>query len=229
MKICWVSPQDISPKWSLSGSKIAKFPRQQQYNLRETAIIAEESRWFFFSALRTYYSPLALDTSEIRSIRSSLTTKPKSQCRGLCSRRRRLDLKDWFKRGFEETQSRRGTQTSKNWSIKLIKKHQRRWKTMKDGKDLHSQCLNQIRRPSPQQKTRLLAPLEKRLLPMKMVHRATPKFVQIGPNNLYIYTQLYTDMIIYVYIIICVYIYMYIYIWYQTNHLFGWIALPDFH
>ena len=227
MKICWVSPQDISPKWSLSGSKIAKFPRQQQYNLRETAIIAEESRWFFFSALRTYYSPLALDTSEIRSIRSSLTTKPKSQCRGLCSRRRRLDLKDWFKRGFEETQSRRGTQTPKNWSIKLIKKHQRQWKTMKDGKDLHSQCLNQIRRPSPQQKTRLLAPLKKRLLPMKMVHRATPKFVQIGPNNLYIYTIIYRYDHICIYNYMCIYIC--IYIWYQTNHLFGWIALPDFH
>ena len=62
---------------------------------------------------------------------------------------------------------------------------------MDHGKDSHSQCLNQIRRPSPQQKTRLLAPLKKRLLPMKMVHRATPKFVQIGPNNLYIYTIIY--------------------------------------
>ena len=42
---------------------------------------------------------------------------------------------------------------------------------------------------------------------MKMVHRATPKFVQIGPNNLYIYTQLYTDMIIYVYNYVYIYIF----------------------
>eukprot|EP00435_Cladocopium_sp_Y103_P044456 s36_g12.t1 len=106
----------------------------------------------FLSALRTYYAP-ALDASRIRS---SLTTKPKSQCRGLCSletpRFKRL-VQTWaFKPNpVVEAQAQlnskqHGSKTAKTW---IYRPRLRR-----------TQCLNQIRRPPPlQQKTRpLLAP-----------------------------------------------------------------------